>query len=164
MSVDGTDCRIQEPEPWDSKWFSHKFHGPGLRYEIGLCIQTGHIVWKNGPYPCGDFPDLNIARDVLVHLPRVPGEKFLADGGYNDPNFDTPTGYNTVGQYMREVARSRHETVNLRLKNFAIFRVPYRNERDRHYYCFHAIMNMLQLDILEGNSLFQVIYDDRRYP
>jgi len=30
VSVDGTDFRIQEPIPFDAKWFSHKFNGPGL--------------------------------------------------------------------------------------------------------------------------------------
>ena len=36
ISLDGTDFRIQEPTPFDPKWFSHKFKGPGLRYEIGV--------------------------------------------------------------------------------------------------------------------------------
>ena len=43
ISVDGTDCRIYEPEPFDTKWYSHKFNGPGLRYEIGVCIVSGNI-------------------------------------------------------------------------------------------------------------------------
>ena len=33
-SLDGTDFEIFEPEPFVS--FSHKFKGPGLRYEIDL--------------------------------------------------------------------------------------------------------------------------------
>ena len=50
-SVDGTDCRIREPSPFNPKWYSHKFHGPGLRYEIGICIRTGHLVWVHGLFP-----------------------------------------------------------------------------------------------------------------
>lgn len=163
ITVDGTDCRIQEPIPFDEKWYSHKFKGAGLRYEVGLCIQTGHIVWKNGPYPCGAFPDINIARDVLVKLPRFRTEKFLADGGYQDPRFETPTGYNTAGQYMKKVAKSRHESVNQRIKNFDVFNKPFRNGLHKHWMCFHSIANMVQLDIEEGNELFQVIYNDRVY-
>ena len=36
ISLDGTDFRIPEPTVFDPKWFSHKFNGPGLRYEIAL--------------------------------------------------------------------------------------------------------------------------------
>jgi len=42
FSVDGTDCQIQEPLLFNAKWYSHKFKGPGLRYEVGVCISTGH--------------------------------------------------------------------------------------------------------------------------
>ena len=45
ITVDGIDFRINEPKPFSKKWYSHKFHGPGLRYEIGVCIQTGDIYY-----------------------------------------------------------------------------------------------------------------------
>ena len=38
ISIDGTDCQIQEPTPFSPKWFSHKFNGPGIRYEVGILI------------------------------------------------------------------------------------------------------------------------------
>lgn len=44
VSLDGADFKIEEPTPFSPKWFSHKFKGPGLRYEVGLCIRTGYIV------------------------------------------------------------------------------------------------------------------------
>ena len=68
MSIDGTDCRIQEPTPFDPLWYSHKFNGPGVRYEVGICIQTGWIVWVHGPFPAGDFPDIKI---LLFRAERV---------------------------------------------------------------------------------------------
>lgn len=43
MPVDGTDFRIEEPKPFSSGWYSHKFNGPGVRYEVGLAIQRGYI-------------------------------------------------------------------------------------------------------------------------
>jgi hypothetical protein len=49
ISLDGTDCPIQEPQPFNKKYFSHKFHGPGLKYKIGVCITTGWVCWYNGP-------------------------------------------------------------------------------------------------------------------
>ena len=33
---------------------------------VGLCIGTGHIVWANGGFPCGEWPDLKLARDRLL--------------------------------------------------------------------------------------------------
>ena len=55
ISVDEVDFRIREPIPFSSKWFSHK-------------MQTGWIVWVNGPFPAGDWPDLAVARHVLHHM------------------------------------------------------------------------------------------------
>ncbi len=36
VTVDGVDFHIFEPVPIDSKWYSHKLNGPGLRYEYEL--------------------------------------------------------------------------------------------------------------------------------
>jgi hypothetical protein len=83
MTVDGTDCKIWEPQPFNPKWYSHKFKGSNVRYEIGLCIQTGWIVWLNGLFPCGAYPDLQIARSYLFHCLEI-GEKVVADRGYRD--------------------------------------------------------------------------------
>jgi hypothetical protein len=74
-----------EPTEFDPKWFSHKFRGPGVRYEIGLCIATGNIVWAHGGYPCG-WPDLRLARDAFIDRLEIY-EKALADKGYRDNNF-----------------------------------------------------------------------------
>ena len=61
VTVDGTDFRIQEPIPFNPKWYSYKFKGPGLRYEVAICIKTGWIVWVNGPFPAGEWPNRKIA-------------------------------------------------------------------------------------------------------
>lgn len=48
VSLDGTDFRIQEPyhpDGIDPSYYSHKFKAAGLRYEVGLNIRTGDIVW-----------------------------------------------------------------------------------------------------------------------
>ena len=38
ITLDGTDVSINEPSPFNNKWYSHKLNGPGLRYEVGICI------------------------------------------------------------------------------------------------------------------------------
>jgi hypothetical protein len=44
IPTDGTDFRIFELTEFDPKWFSHKFRGPGVHYEIGVAFQ------RNGEY------------------------------------------------------------------------------------------------------------------
>lgn len=78
VSVDGTDCRIQEPSPFNKCWFSHKLKGTGVRYEIALSIETGEIVWAYGPFPRGSYPDIKICKSALAKTQ----EKAIADSGY----------------------------------------------------------------------------------
>jgi hypothetical protein len=63
--IDGTDVKITEPVPRGSIWWSHKFNGAGLRYEVVTCIITGDIVWFWGPFPCNmsdrEIFDLHLA-------------------------------------------------------------------------------------------------------
>ena len=64
MTVDGADFPIWEPRPYckvgNAIWYSPKFKGAGLRYELGVCIQTGDIVWINGPFCPGNWNDVEI--------------------------------------------------------------------------------------------------------
>ena len=75
--------RICEPTPFSPKRYSHKFHGPGLRYEIGIGIETGYIVWAHGPFPSGKYSDARIFKLVLKTR-LLPHENVVADGGYTD--------------------------------------------------------------------------------
>jgi hypothetical protein len=84
ITVDGIDFAIQEPTNFLSRWFLHKFGGPGLRYEIAVCIHTGKIVSFNGPF------DLKNFRSRLKQNLSV-GEKVVADRGCNgDERICTP--------------------------------------------------------------------------
>lgn len=153
-SLDGVDFKILEPTPFSPRWFSHKFRGAGLRYEIALCIRTGNIVWKYGGYPCGQYPDLTLARRAYVHRVQ-PGELTMADKGYTDKKFFLlPTDQN--GRLHKKIM-SRHETVNKRLKQFNILKNVYRNSLEKHPSVFHAVVNLTQLLIENGQPLFSVI-------
>jgi hypothetical protein len=161
VTIDGTDFRINEPSPFDPKWYSHKFRGAGVRYEVGVGIQTGWIVWVNGPFPCGTT-DLQISRSWLIEE-LDDGEKFLADGGYNDGGqySETPNGLNNDDQRMKAAARARHETVNSRFKEFAILSQRYRHNLMRHGTVFMAVANITQLAIVSDRPLFSIQYNDR---
>lgn len=160
ISVDGTDCSICEPWPFDPAYWSHKTNGPALRYEIGVCLQTGFIVWLNGPYKPCSWPDLRIFRHRLMHALGL-GEWIVADGGYRDgyqfviPKHAGPSWL----QDMTALACSRHETINSRFKKWKILSTHYRHELARHEITFSAIANMTQLSLMESPA-FEIYYDD----
>ena len=162
VTVDGTDCLINEPTPFNKKWCSHKFSHAALRYQVAVCIQTGWIVFVDGPYPAGMWPDLSISRDGLNQA-LEKGEMFVADGGYRDSHgwSRTPTGHNTREDYMYAVARARHETVNRLIKNFSAMRNQWRHHRRKHGIAFLAAANVVQARIQLEPSVYQVIYQDR---
>lgn|GEM_PF-6123348 len=136
---------------FNPKWFSHKFRGPGIRYEVGICIRTGHIVWAHGGVTCEEWPDLKLARDCFIHH-LDPGEKALADGGYRDDNyFINPNG----NQKMKNIL-ARHETLNGRNKQFFSMQNRFRHDRFLHPLYFHAIVNVTQLLIENGEPLYSV--------
>lgn len=151
--MDGVDCKINEPSPFSPKWYSHKFKAAGLRYEIGLCVRTGHIVWVNGGYPCGDWPDLNIARELFVHF-LDPMEKTLADEGYSDLRYFILPTDEFSNRHKRIM--SRHETINKRIKQFNVLSTPFRHNLDKHKICFHSVVNLTQLVIKYDQALFSV--------
>ena len=134
---------------------------------MGICIQTSEIVWTNGPYPCGSWPDLRIARNEIIFL-LDENEKILADGGYADGGqfFETPTGYNNEDQRMKQRARARHETINGRLKNWKILREPFRHGVEKHCNVFLAVINITHMlmaagsEEMEEHGKFQIDYHD----
>ena len=60
VMVDGTDFWICEPKLFTKDFYSHKFVKAGLCHEVGVCIQTGLIVWINGPFAVGKYNYITI--------------------------------------------------------------------------------------------------------
>ena len=63
VSVDGTDFHIRKPWPFhesNKDYYSYKLNETGLRYEVGISIIKGDIVWINGPYEFGKWTDIKI--------------------------------------------------------------------------------------------------------
>ena len=146
--------------PFDPKWFSHKINGPGVRYEIGYCIQNGWIVWVNGPYPCGDWTDLAIFRHCLQQLLDV-GERCICDGGYRDSSGATltPTGHHTCADRQRSTVRARHETGNERFKNWGILTQQHRHPLEKHGLIVNSVATVTQLMLTNGENFFEVEHD-----
>ena len=160
VTVDGTDCPINDPKPFNTRWYSHKFRGAGLRYELAVCIQTGWIVWVNGPYPCGSFPDITIFRHRLIHK-LGPTEKVEADRGYRGEDGYIRTPESAVSQADRRAAgraRARHETINSRLKTFKCLSVKFRHPLEKHVTFFGAVTVFVQVGIMNGEKPWQLAY------
>ena len=153
---------INEPIPFSKKWYSHKFKGAGLRYEVGVSINTGYIVWFNGPYPCGLMSDSKIFCRNLKWLVD-PCERVIADKGYQGIT-QIYTPYNAKSIEHREamgLARARHETVNRRLKQWQCLQQRYRHDRNKHGMVFGAVACLTQMEIVYGNPVFQINYESR---
>jgi len=159
MTVDGTDCPIQEPSPFSRKWWSHKFNGPGLRYEVGVCIQTGDIVWVNGAYPCGRWTDLRIFRHRLKAF-LLPNELVEVDKGYRgDERCRIPQHrVSHSDERAKRRARARHEQINSRIKIFNVLTDEFRHDIHEHQHCFFACAVLTQLSFYNNERPWQVNY------
>ncbi len=92
------------------------------------------------------------------------GERCETDGGYQGsaPKFvECPKRvWGESGKHaMQQKVRSRVETLNKRLKNWAILETPYRHDLKLLQTVFAAVIVLLQLSF-EYNPLFLVEYND----
>lgn len=140
VTVDCTDVKCPN---WGPIFSTYK-HGKkgGLRYEIAICIQTGHIVWINGPFPAGRFNDITIFRSSLLSF-LDEDERVEADDGYIGEaplHIKCPKSFANPEEteYMQQRVRSRQETINKRLKDWNVLQVPYRHEPEDHGWVFRA--------------------------
>ena len=166
LSVDGVDFEIKEPgytngtEDEYRMWYSHKFSGPGLRYEIGVCIQTGEIVWVAGPFPPGQFTDLMIF-DLGLKQELDVGEMVEVDAGYLGPGpVRTPDDYNgnLDWKYMKGKVRARHEQINSCIKQYKILSEKFRYSMMKHAKIVNAVIAIVNSEIEEGRGTHQVDY------
>lgn len=166
LSIDGIDCPVNEPWPFESKWYSHKFNGPGVKYEVGISISNCDIVWINGPFVCSTN-DSSIFQNTLADL-LASDEGVEVDSGYLGHNkFKTPATNNSHTQRLQKnKVRGRHENVNGKLKVFNVLIVPFRHLNPtqqmmrKHKMCFEAIAVITQLKMETGNErLYNVQYD-----
>ena len=104
---------------------------------------------------CGEWPDLKLARSQFVrNLSR--GETACADKGYRGPLcFISPDNYPTTRIRQKRIM-ARHETVNRRIRQFEVLEQRFRHDLTKHSTCFHAVVNITQLMISNGEPLFAV--------
>ncbi len=84
MMIDGTDFRIQQKGVTrkGNLFGSHKYAGKStFCYEHRVNILAGNLVWFEGPYPTGMWPEVKFSYSVLLHC-LEPGERVEADNSY----------------------------------------------------------------------------------
>jgi hypothetical protein len=96
---------------------------------------------------------------LLRHL--VPFKRVKADGGYKGKSpakVKCPAGGEnpTSNKAMQSRVRSRHETLNRRLKVWEILKQTYRHEVVTHGDVFRAVAVIVQLAIDYDQRLFDV--------
>lgn len=170
MTIDCTDCPVMEPWPFKEMWYSQKMNGPALKYEVGVCIKTCHIVWINGPHPAS-ANDATLFRENLATL-LAEDEAVEVDGVYKGhEKLKAPTvAKSRKERKQKSVARGRHENVNSRLKIYNVLNIPFRHTGEfgtradtmiaKHGICFNTIAVVTQLGFyLEETSLYDVEYE-----
>ena len=176
LGVDTIHVRSQEfrCDP-SSKWWSHKFNGPGVSFEVVTDPVDGKIRWINGPQPAsvhdltflrgGQAGKMNTwDRDSLYF--NVPdGVKLVGDSAYAgqlDKVTTTQDAHKASTKKLFGRIKSLNEKANGRFKNFRAVRDSFRhgkNENDKLKkikMAFEATAVLVQYDIESGHDLYEV--------
>jgi len=177
VSVDTTDCHIQEPKqseyiraklrakgdlhnPYDPRFKSHKIGKAALRYELAICIRTGDIVWVNGPFPAGAWNDIAIFKGGIMKM-LDEGEKCEVDNGYIGLGKYARNKHVFVSRVDRKAkskALARHECVNRLIKKFNCTKNMFRHPKEKHGICVGACVALIQIGFDSGEKPWQVSY------
>ena len=155
VTLDGVDFSTHEHYPFDDSLYSHKLNGPGIRYDVALCINTGDIVFWGGGFKAGVYPDLVIARKGICLL-LEPYEKILADKGYEDARYFIYPATERGDNALLKNISGRHENINARLKCWGVLRQKFRGTLSYHYDYFSAIIQMEQFKLKHGNKMQKI--------
>ena len=178
ISVDGVNFITQEfrGDP-GTKWFDHKSHSSGLKYEFALSLWENHCVWINGPDPAGLRHDkavfcgaMNMKdppetwdRDALLF--QIPdGKRAIGDSAYEGlPEKVTvkrPGHSQDVFRFL-DRAQNRQEAYHARLENYNILYHRFRhgkNTEDKmklHKMVVGAVAVIVEYD-MKYHPLFRV--------
>jgi hypothetical protein len=159
LTLDCTDCMINEPYPFHPKWRSIKFSGPGVKYEVAIAIYSNNICWANGPFP-GSVNESRIFHERLgMELPHYePVEVDSGPGG--DNRLMKPDAGMGFGQRKaKSVYRGRQETIFSRLKQFKVLDSHFRHSDSdvevmlyKHQSCFDAVVVVTQMKLMFGGD------------
>ena len=173
ISVDcvnfGTNETRQPDLHKNKKLFDRKGGKARLTYEIALHLWENRVVWVNGPFPPNDGGD----RDIFLNkglCDNIPaGCKAIADKIYKGcPKIALHNSLDCDEvQKFKGRARARQESINARLKNFAILRNCFRHKyadqkhaafisESKHQAFLYAVLVICTFQMEHGSPLFAV--------
>ena len=160
MSVDATYCLINEQNPFSSVWCSHKLKSAAFKYEVGVSIKQGDIVWVSGPWPAG-IPDSEVFKTRLSKY-LEEDEVVEADSGY--PGLEkavTPqVATSSLQRKHKSQVRGKHENFNGRFKKFDSVFDRYRHASPTlHCKMFTCIAILTQISLKHGQKIYEVKHD-----
>mgnify|MGYP000072153520 CR=1 FL=1 len=166
MTVDGTNCAINEPiHPvcsQDTTCFSHKHKRSGLTVELGIHLYENKLIWMNGPIPAGQTNDKGIFAlegGLMAKLKEIK-KKALGDKIYGgDPEqCSTFNAYDCKAVKMfKSRAQMRHEQFNGMLKECASLDSRFQHGEAKFKVCFETAAVVCQCRLENGEPLFDVL-------
>eukprot|EP00985_Skeletonema_marinoi_P029694 scaffold28674_cov66-Skeletonema_marinoi.AAC.1 len=121
-------------------WYSHKFNGPGVSFEVVSDPMEGKIRWINGPEPAS-IHDLTFLRggkkgqtkkwkrsSLYFHLPK--SARLIGDSAYEgqpDKVSTTKDAHKPATKKLFARMKSMQETCFKRFKDFRVLRESFRH-------------------------------------
>lgn len=167
-TVDGKHCRVYEqPHPEmtkDRKWYSHKFKGPGVTYEVALHIWKSKIIHISKGIRKASVHDKTMYTEPGgLRSKTREGKMGIADGAYKAGEAEEPLPIFRPNSHNRPLARkfsararARQESHYGRIDNFKCMKETWRHGVDLHCVTFEAINVILQYQYDNGHPLFDV--------
>ena len=110
-------------------FYLHKFIKFWLSYEVALCILSEDIVWINGPYEAGIWPDISIYQNLLKSHLGVNERVEVNDGYAGEAPLTVKCLRNSVNPqetvYMQAQIYNRQETVTKTFKDWEALKQVY---------------------------------------
>ena len=151
LTTSSIDFPVLDPSEKKSKkkgptrttpYYSHHAKGPALRYEIGVSIFGGDIVWINGPFRPGCSTELETIECLKNSIdPDEIVEQFSRLGLSCGKKPDSD-----MAKKVPNRTRDRQKMINDRLTSFKILQ-GFRHGISSHISVFSAIVVLVQLEV-----------------
>lgn len=120
-----------------------------------LSYVSGILSLVNGPFRCGEYPDLNIFKSKLLSFLQG-GESIFFDNGYIHVLFIMPNTVPTEKHSEHAKIRTSHETVNEQIKNFNAVPHILRHHRSANCFVFHVVARLKEMIISSGDNQYSI--------